>query len=178
MQLDDHLRRRRWSVDDLVAALHSSNSCFSRLPEASDFETDVRRVVSGELAPTVKFAQIVADILIGATDQKNAETIQAQENFMAEAYVAECHGRRQQPPYVLGVIGENKANILARTVDQHSTRHEKINGEMRRHTIHRLLELEEMETRRESRRAQEHLQANAEKAIHGIEIHLWWRRIP
>ena len=152
VQLDEHLRRRLWTHRDLLNAIQAPNG---RDPviSTSDLEAELMAILSGQLAPTELFGALVADLVIGLPEDRNTQQQHAWEELTGAAYVAECHGRRQQPPYVRGVIGRSFPSNSARTIDQSETRQEKVNEQQRQRLLRRLVELEDKQARNRTREA-------------------------
>ena len=154
VQLDAHLRRRLWTHRDLLNAIQTLNGRGAD-PAVSvdDLETELAAILSGRLAPTESFGALVANLVIGSPKDLNAQQSCAWDELTGAAYVAECHGRRQQPPYIHGVIGQPSPSNSARTVDQNEARQEKVNEQQRQRLLRSLVELEEKQARKRTRDA-------------------------
>jgi len=156
VQLDEHLRRRLWTHSDLLNATQAPNgrgadasgSLFSR-----NIAAGLDAILAGQLAPTEAFGALVANLIIGRPDGLDADGLRAREELIGAAYVAECHGRRQQPPYIHGVIGESSPSNSAESVDQSESRQEKVNEQQRQRLLNRLIELEEKQEKKRTREA-------------------------
>ena len=153
VQLDEHLRRQFWTARDLIDALRSPNGRRSARWASRDLEVELSEVLAGRLAPTERFGELIANVVIGAVDGLDATDRRLRDELIGAAYVAECHGRRQQPPYTHGVIGEPSRSNSALTVDQSESRQEKVNEQQRQQLSGRLIELEEKQALRRSRHA-------------------------
>jgi hypothetical protein len=155
VQLDDHLRRRYWTPCDLLAAMHAMNGRCAWVfvsSKASNQAADLEAILNGTLAPTEPLGELIADLVIGAPPGLDVEQQRAREALVGAAYVAECHGRRQQPPYTHGVFGDSRRSNSAGTVDQTDARQEKVREQRRQRTLARLIELEERQSRQRTRR--------------------------
>jgi hypothetical protein len=153
-QLNEHLRRRYWTTKDLFSAMHSMNGrsagVFAAFPPGNHLD-ELQAILQGYLAPTEPLGELIADVVIGLPDGLDEEQQREREALVGSAYVAECHGRRQQPPYTHGVIGDSRRSNSAVTVDQTEVRQAKVQEQRRQRLLARLIEIEERQLRQRSR---------------------------
>lgn len=154
VQLDEHLRRRFWTAGDLLNAFRAprgrrgeaGSSC--SIPLCTE---ELQTILAGNLAPTQSLGERIANLIIGTPDCLDANQLREWEALVGAAYVAECHGRRQQLPYTHGVLGDLRPSIYAQTIDQQSSRQAMVEEQKRQRLLARLIELEEEQARRASR---------------------------
>lgn len=152
--LNEHLRRRYWTTEDLFTALHSMNGrsagVFAAFPPGNH-QDELHAILQGHLAPTEPLGELIADVVIGSPDSLDDQQQREWEALVGSAYVAECHGRRQQPPYTHGVIGDPRRSNSATTIDQTDVRQAKVEEQRRQRLLTRLTEIEERQLRQRSR---------------------------
>merc|ERR1711964_242675 len=94
VQLDEHLHRRLWTSRDLSDALQSPNGSGvgSNPWRSENLEAQLAAILAGELAPTERFGELIANVVIGTLDGLDAHGRRLREELIGAAYVAECHG--------------------------------------------------------------------------------------
>ncbi len=156
VQLERLLLLRFWTQRELLEALRSRSA--SRNGASTQLcstvtEKDLAEIITGRLAPTVALGEEIAHVVIGPPERLTPVQLQSREDFLGAAYVAESHGRRQQPPYIRGVVGEERRSTAAASLDDLNLRRQKVREQQLARLAERLLELDEKLARRRSHNA-------------------------
>ncbi len=158
VQLREQLLRRFRTSDDLLRLLRAAvdrQPCDPVSQMLSGLEPELGReldaILVGRLAPTKPLGQLIADLVIGPRDQLSTSGQQLWDELVGAAYVAECYGRRSQPPYLDGVIDCTRRNNAAQIASLHESRQRMVHEQRQQRLLTRLIELEEEQANRAAR---------------------------
>ena len=167
VQLQEHLRRRFWTPRHLIQAIiqdAKKNHSESIRTLVAELESRFDSIIAGHLAPTRQLGEIIADTISGRGRPGTAFDLQTRDELVGAAYVAESHGRRQQPPYLLGVLGGAKSAAKNLTREHAESRQSKLEAELRQRMLRRLIEFEQ-KSEQASRQRVQMLDAQRDKPV-------------
>lgn len=146
VQLQDQLRRRFWTQRHLMQSVLRNipeSEAGSVRPLIALFERHFDHIMTGRMAPTRRLGEIVAQALISQSRSGDRFPERICDDLIGAAFVAESHGRRRQPPYTLGVLGESLTQENSSVAGTARRRREVTDSEQRELLLRRLIELEQ-----------------------------------